>query len=46
MMEQHFAPQVSVVMEQQFVPQLSILMKQHFASKLLDHHQVFSISFL
>jgi hypothetical protein len=37
-MEQHFAPQVLVVMDKHFASQLFVLMKQHFASKLPNHH--------
>jgi hypothetical protein len=44
-MEQHFAPQVVVLMDQHFASQLSVLMKQHFANEFSNHHHLFSISF-
>jgi hypothetical protein len=44
-MEQHFAPQVPVVMDQHFASQLSIMVKQHFASKVPNHRHFSLVSF-
>jgi hypothetical protein len=40
-MEQHFAPQVLVVINQHFASQLLILMKQYFAFELPNHRHLF-----